>query len=611
MSPSSMSSWHASSSIVAHSLPPYPSASFCSPHRPQHGSPPPPSSAAYFPQTSMLGTCTDFSDMQTNVKDPSTNFAARGDHADQLDDEEAPTSDAMEAFARLFKQRRIKLGFTQADVGLALGTLYGNVFSQTTICRFEALQLSFKNMCKLKPLLTRWLEEADSTPSLSSALAGSTAFGDGGSPGLRTSSPAGASNPCTVGGLLQSGYVGGGGGGGGCASGVAGLAGGMNGRKRKKRTSIESTVKSELEAHFGRQSKPSAADIVAIAESLQLEREVVRVWFCNRRQKEKRMTIGPNQLPHQQSHHPHHQQHHHHHHLHQHPHPLVQSLVSSATATSLLYRGGYNVDFGNQQSLHQHQTSTTTPTLIGGNDARRIDNCYIGADDDGVGSMSSSSAITSPQSTSSVGGCESVLPADESAITTALIIRRTEATISPEPALSVGSVFRLPFPSAHQEPSGTGMQSVQAADERARPSPYDVFCRNGDGERSSMSRHFSSSSPPSTTMSSSLVDHPQYQQHQQFHHASIYDFHSPSQPHQHQQFQQHQLMRHHLQQQASALSASYYQELGGGQGVGSKMQDYYYGSQYNHHHQHLQQLQPTHSPVDEGYGKLTCMWSIK
>jgi len=41
-----------------------------------------------------------------------------------------------------------------------LGTLYGNVFSQTTICRFEALQLSFKNMCKLMPLLKKWLAEA-------------------------------------------------------------------------------------------------------------------------------------------------------------------------------------------------------------------------------------------------------------------------------------------------------------------------------------------------------------------------------------------------------------------------------------------------------------------
>jgi len=89
------------------------------------------------------------------------------------DDVEVPTSDDLEAFARQFKQRRIKLGFTQADVGLALGTLYGNVFSQTTICRFEALQLSFKNMCKLKPLLARWLDEADATSSdLTSTVGG-------------------------------------------------------------------------------------------------------------------------------------------------------------------------------------------------------------------------------------------------------------------------------------------------------------------------------------------------------------------------------------------------------------------------------------------------------
>lgn len=60
------------------------------------------------------------------------------------DDADSTSSDDLEAFAKQFKQRRIKLGYTQADVGLALGTLYGNVFSQTTICRFEALQLSFK-----------------------------------------------------------------------------------------------------------------------------------------------------------------------------------------------------------------------------------------------------------------------------------------------------------------------------------------------------------------------------------------------------------------------------------------------------------------------------------
>ncbi|XP_054915100.1 POU domain, class 3, transcription factor 3-B-like isoform X2 [Poeciliopsis prolifica] len=157
---------------------------------------------------------------------------------DPHSDDDTPTSDDLEQFAKQFKQRRIKLGFTQADVGLALGTLYGNVFSQTTICRFEALQLSFKNMCKLKPLLNKWLEEADSS----------------------TGSPTSIDKIAA------------------------------QGRKRKKRTSIEVSVKGALESHFLKCPKPSAQEISTLADNLQLEKEVVRVWFCNRRQKEKRMT---------------------------------------------------------------------------------------------------------------------------------------------------------------------------------------------------------------------------------------------------------------------------------------------------------------------------------
>ena len=130
------------------------------------------------------------------------------------------------------------MGFTQADVGLALGTLYGNVFSQTTICRFEALQLSFKNMCKLMPLLKKWLAEADSTTGTSASIDKIAA----------------------------------------------------QGRKRKKRTSIEVSIKGALEQHFCKNPKPAAQEISNLADSLQLEKEVVRVWFCNRRQKEKRMT---------------------------------------------------------------------------------------------------------------------------------------------------------------------------------------------------------------------------------------------------------------------------------------------------------------------------------
>lgn len=67
----------------------------------------------------------------------------------------------LEAFAQTFKKQRIKFGFTQGDVGVALGKRYGTDFSQTTISRFEALNLSFKNMCKLRPLLKEWLADVE------------------------------------------------------------------------------------------------------------------------------------------------------------------------------------------------------------------------------------------------------------------------------------------------------------------------------------------------------------------------------------------------------------------------------------------------------------------
>lgn len=42
--------------------------------------------------------------------------------------QDAPTSEELEQFAKDLKHKRIMLGFTQADVGLALGTLYGKLF---------------------------------------------------------------------------------------------------------------------------------------------------------------------------------------------------------------------------------------------------------------------------------------------------------------------------------------------------------------------------------------------------------------------------------------------------------------------------------------------------
>ena len=141
----------------------------------------------------------------------------------------------LEQFAKEFKQRRIKLGYTQGDVGLAMGKMYGNDFSQTTISRFEALNLSFKNMCKLKPLLEKWLEDADSSIN--------------GQPTLTPTTQA-------------------------CVD--------LIGKRRKKRTSIESTVRVALERAFMKNPKPTSDEIRMIGDNLCMEKEVVRVWFCNR-----------------------------------------------------------------------------------------------------------------------------------------------------------------------------------------------------------------------------------------------------------------------------------------------------------------------------------------
>ncbi|KAL1784632.1 POU domain, class 5, transcription factor 1 [Sigmodon hispidus] len=134
----------------------------------------------------------------------------------------------LEQFAKVLKQKRITLG----------------VFSQTTICHFEALQLSFKNMCKLRPLLEKWVEEADNNENLQEICKTETQV--------------------------------------------------QQARKRK-RTSIENRVRGSLENLFLQCPKPSLQQIGITAKQLGLEKDVVRVWFCNRRQKGKRSSIDYSQ----------------------------------------------------------------------------------------------------------------------------------------------------------------------------------------------------------------------------------------------------------------------------------------------------------------------------
>ncbi|CAG2161741.1 unnamed protein product [Oppiella nova] len=153
----------------------------------------------------------------------------------------------LEAFAERFKQRRIKLGVTQADVGKALANLklpgVGSL-SQSTICRFESLTLSHNNMVALKPILQAWLEAAEAQARKN-----------------RNNNREGGPDLCVL----------------------------PSSDKKRKRTSIAAPEKRSLEAYFSVQPRPSGEKIAAIAEKLDLKKNVVRVWFCNQRQKQKRM----------------------------------------------------------------------------------------------------------------------------------------------------------------------------------------------------------------------------------------------------------------------------------------------------------------------------------
>ena len=110
-------------------------------------------------------------------------------------------------------------------------------------------------MCKLKPLLQKWLEDADGTVS-------------------STTSPVPMS-------ALQHHD--------------------MIGKRRKKRTSIENNVRYSLEQAFLKNPKPSSEEVRMISDQLFMEKEVVRVWFCNRRQKEKRVSPNSQENGHQET----------------------------------------------------------------------------------------------------------------------------------------------------------------------------------------------------------------------------------------------------------------------------------------------------------------------
>ena len=137
-------------------------------------------------------------------------------------------------FADDFKAKRIKLGYTQGGVGLSLAEKGFSNFAQSTISRFEQMQLSPRNAAAIKKILEKWLIEVEN-------------------PHLKL-----------------------------CKSPDK-----LNCRKRKRRIVFSTESKKFLEDMFNCNPKPDRNTIEMIAKELSLLPEEVRIWFCNKRQKER------------------------------------------------------------------------------------------------------------------------------------------------------------------------------------------------------------------------------------------------------------------------------------------------------------------------------------
>ncbi len=147
----------------------------------------------------------------------------------------------LKAFAEDFKTKRIRLGYTQGAVGHSLAQKGYNNFAQSTISRFEQMQLSPANAAAIKQVLEKWLQDAESPDSQSS-------------PSLSSSVS------------------------------VVPL---VNCRKRKKRAVFTAQTRDNLDVFFKQNPRPNRQMIENVADELGLLPEEVRVWFCNKRQKSK------------------------------------------------------------------------------------------------------------------------------------------------------------------------------------------------------------------------------------------------------------------------------------------------------------------------------------
>lgn len=146
-------------------------------------------------------------------------------------------------FAAAFKAHRLKMGYSQVDVVQQVGIRYGVCISQARIGHFEELKLTITAVRSLKPTLEQWVRDTAKASGTSEEEIKEIIV-----------SPSTSINPR---------------------------------RERKRRTSVDACIKYELETEFQKKPKPTKVEMGRMSSRLRVDKEFVRIWFCNRRQRQK------------------------------------------------------------------------------------------------------------------------------------------------------------------------------------------------------------------------------------------------------------------------------------------------------------------------------------
>ena len=162
---------------------------------------------------------------------------------------------AMKGFAQDFRDLRIKSLYTEDDVSHALQLVYGQEFNSKLILDFEKLFLPLHSFLRIRPVMEKWITSLRPNDVVAPCPDWNLPIEIARDRKRKMSSSDSDDRER---------------------------------RRLRKRTKINQESKQLLEAAYQTNPKPSGPNLLALARRINLDRDVVRVWFANRRQKAKK-----------------------------------------------------------------------------------------------------------------------------------------------------------------------------------------------------------------------------------------------------------------------------------------------------------------------------------